>query len=536
MLRTLLASLAATHRGFGIPPEVADSAPRQATSARHRHHRYRHVTPTSIVTAAAVTAATMSTSATGTASSIQGVSAAAVAKQDHPSVRYNFWRGHLNPNLLPTAEMQEILQTMAQPSHQERLMTSLQYLKSDRGDPKLLTELKSFLDRHTQSDELPTLSEGWAPSLPTLDMFLTHGVSHGLDILCTTQTEPGDVVLVERPTYFLADAVFKSHGLIVRSLPMKKKRVDGTMPTGEVDVAALTNGLRDGSIHPIPRMIYIIPTHQNPTGHTMPVEDRWELVQLARRYGVLVAADEVYHLLDWRGRGDGDPRRPARMSVLDQHYVAAAPPASDGPFHEQAAADPQAQHRTGCSISVASFTKIFAPGVRCGWIEGPSEIVDSLVDLGYIQSQGGCAPFVGELMRTALEGIQDHVLKNLNAAYKDRSQSLCRILDTEPGIEIANRPLGGFFLWVSFSNLPPGTDASTFAGYCLKRGLKFMPGVRCDSVINDCTSSNVPHDLCKNSARLCFADMDVKDVEEGAKLLLQYFREYTSGSDTYVPR
>ena len=82
------------------------------------------------------------------------------------------------------------------------------------------------------------------------------------------------------------------------------------------DVDALEEGLLDGSISS-PRMIYVVPTHQNPTGHTMPLEDRWKLCQLARKYSILVAADEVYHLLDWR-QSNIDGKRPARFSVLDE--------------------------------------------------------------------------------------------------------------------------------------------------------------------------------------------------------------------------
>ena len=138
-----------------------------------------------------------------------------------------------------------------------------------------------------------------------------------------------------------------------------------------------------------------------------------------------------------------------------------------------------------------SFTKIFAPGIRCGWIEGPVEVIDSIVDLGYIQSQGGCVPFIGSILRIALEeGLQDQILDRLNESYKDRCRILCDILESEPGIKIRYRPMGGYFVWVDFDfwGLPVtetkvvddvGGDcsASGFAGYCLDRGLKFMPGV-----------------------------------------------------------
>eukprot|EP00536_Pseudo-nitzschia_multiseries_P002562 jgi/Psemu1/183704/e_gw1.34.173.1 len=448
------------------------------------------------------------------------------------SVSYNFWRGHPNNDLLPASEMQEILQTMASRGNQERLKDSLQYPRSDRGDPVLLQEISSFLRRHTIDDELPQQSltkmdDVDAFNQEELDMFLTHGVSHGLDMLCTTQTTPGDVVMIERPCYFLAAGIFQSHGLKIQSLPMKRQAcgennsVDGALM---VDVDALARGLHDGSI-PVPRMIYIVPTHQNPTGITMPIDDRWKLCQLSREFGILVAADEVYHLLDWR-----DDKRPARFSVLD-HILSNQSEQSN--FNSNATTNQKKQ--IGCSVSVSSFTKIFTPGVRCGWIEGPTKIIDSIADLGYIQSQGGCVPFVSNIVRTALEeGFQDRILKRLNESYKDRCEALCNILESEPGIQIHCRPMGGYFVWVDFLDLPQAENevsdspASLFAKYCLDRGLKFMPGVKCDLVMDCFEQSQQPKELCGSSARLCFADMDRNDVTDGAKLLVQLYREYVA--------
>ena len=92
---------------------------------------------------------------------------------------------------------------------------------------------------------------------------------------------------------------------------------------------------------------------------------------IAARHDILVLADEVYHLLDWRDEKI-DGRRPARMAVLGSRV-----------------ASNRGRSQLGCCITVSSFTKIFAPGVRCGWIEGPKDIIDSLLSLGYIQSQVG---------------------------------------------------------------------------------------------------------------------------------------------------
>ena len=468
-----------------------------------------------------------------------------LAAPEKNRILYNFWRGHPNNHLLPVVEMQQILEHMSSASNQERLKTSLQYLGSDRGDPVLLKEISRFLRRHTIEDDVvqesnnTTIASDDKSFSYELDMFLTHGVSHGLDMLCTTQSTPGDVVLIERPSYFLAAGIFQSHGLKIESLPMKRQSADGTDGALVVDVDAFSQGLEDGSID-VPRMVYIVPTHQNPTASTMPIADRWKMCRLARKYGFLIAADEVYHLLDWR---DDKKQRPARFSVLD-HILSKELESSGADL----STDTHNKSRTGCSVSVSSFTKIFTPGVRCGWIEGPTEIIDSVVDLGYIQSQGGCAPFVGNIVRTALEeGFQDRILERLNESYKERCRILCDVLESEPGIQLHCRPTGGYFVWVDFLDLPgaethsdtsSGADfpASVFARFCFDRGLKIMPGIKCDSVFESFEQSRQPKELCQNSARLCFADMDLDKVEDGARFLVDLYREYTGKATTSSTR
>lgn len=413
----------------------------------------------------------------------------------------NFAKGHPNRKLLPLQEIKEIFAKVALPSNEERLKDSLNYPKSDPGHPQLLDELRAFMDRHAHSDDLGSHpSVATESPIPTTEFFMTHGVSHGLDMLCTTQTSPGDVVLIERPTYFLAAGIFQSHGLHVHTLPMKEDSPGG------IDLDRLEHSLQSGELKP-PKMIYIIPTHQNPTARVMPIEDRWRLACLAQKYGIMVVADEVYHLLDWRN-AESDGPRPARMAVIDSHLRGSVD---------------NGESSSGCCVTVSSFTKIFSPGIRCGWIEGPKSIVQSLEDLGYIQSQGGCTPLIGELMYASLStGIGDRVLAKLNTAFRERSERLCQILQADEGIRLETRPLGGYFIWLTFDGVD---DTKDLLELCSERGIRFLPGERCDvSGPNDAASSTLND--CRRWARLCFADLDMEDIEKGAGLLLDCYREY----------
>jgi len=438
----------------------------------------------------------------------------------------NFAKGHPNRQLLPVKEIQDILGQVCLASNQDALADSLNYPRRDTGTPRLLKELQDFFHRHTHDDDIGDfqLSSEYGLTAVETYFFMTHGVSHGLDMLCVAQTTPGDVVLVEQPTYFLAAGIFRTHRLQVGRLPMIQEG------GGRIDLDRLENELEKGILPP-PRMIYVIPTHQNPSAYVMSIQDRWRLARIAHCFGILVVADEVYHLLDWRNV-ERDGRRPARMAIVDgllsrtllEDETMQAQPTSEGK---------DSSSTGGCCVSVSSFTKIFAPGVRCGWVEGPAHVIQSLENLGYIQSQGGCTPLVGELMYASLSsGIGDRVLANLNMAYEERSHTLCEILTREDGIHIHSLPCGGYFIWVSFDGID---DTTIFLEYCVERGIRFLPGERCDvttTSTNRSSEDGQGMSSCRRYARFCFADLDLEDIVEGANLLVECYRDYVNSTDS----
>lgn len=289
----------------------------------------------------------------------------------------NLLRGHPNRSLLATNEMRQLLSTIVSSSSSDDnddddehgsdpLVNGLQY-GDEAGNPDFLNELSSFLERQCVNDDLGELSSSsyLHKNKSKNRLFATMGVSHSLDLVCATHTQPGDVVLVECPTYFLVQGIFQHYQLQIQSLPMQSL-------DGGVDVDRLVEDWDKGRTRP-PRMVYIIPTHQNPTGHTMRIQDRIQLTRAAIRHGVLVVADEVYHCLDWRDEAKDGPR-PARMAQLSARLQ---PDNVD---------NTTSLPRGGC-VSVSSFTKIFGPGIRCGWIEAAPDTIERLIHHGFIQSQ-----------------------------------------------------------------------------------------------------------------------------------------------------
>ena len=413
------------------------------------------------------------------------------------AVRYNLYRGHPNVSMLPQSEMQAIMSSLLK-DDQGSWKESLNYC-ANAGDERLLSALRSFLLLRTADDDAGgvTACEGSNSS----DFFITTGVSHGLELLCSTCTNPGDEVWIERPTYFLCTQIFTSNGLIVKSLPM--------IHPGKIDIDRLIEMVERDGISP-PKMMYIIPSYHNPTGLSMSVDERKKLASFAIKNGVLLVCDEVYHLLDFE-QGSSYSSRPAGMARFNTHIQR-----TDGE---------EVDNNRGCCISVSSFTKIFAPGVRLGWIEAPPRIIQCLSNYGYINSQGGNAPFMGSIMANAMElGLLDSYLDKLRIEYKERHELVCGILQQEPRLSILSidEPrAGGYFIWVQF---PPTINADEFLSYSIDNyGVRFMSGSKTNPFPDDDDDIGT---AIKSCARLCFADLDREDLRKGTETFVEAFQSY----------
>jgi len=257
----------------------------------------------------------------------------------------------------------------------------LNYTIGGAGTPRFFSMLTEFLSSQYRS---PCFAEG---------LFTTNGVSHGLDIACGALCKPGDTVLMEEPSYFLVKQIFDDHHLKVVGVPSDKHGIN---------TEALDARLASGALTPPPKLLYLVPSHGNPRGTSLPLERREHLVQLAQRYGFYILCDDVYHMLDWSAGAAAATAAPPRILELDPAFKARVakgldwvPPApaaaadaaagavaaagggddsDDDPVYAAAggsgAADAAAEAEAeGHVLSIGSFTKILAPGLRLGWIE-----------------------------------------------------------------------------------------------------------------------------------------------------------------------
>ncbi len=281
------------------------------------------------------------------------------------------------------------------------------------------------------------LRSQYQQSVNTDDLFVTTGSSTALSLICTFFTRPGDVVFAEEPSYFLALRIFADHGLRVIGLPLDEEGVD---------LATLEAALSEHH----PAFFYTVPTFQNPTGITLSAARRQTLVDLAVQHGFLIVADEVYHSLGYR----------------------ATPPA---PLAAYAASERV--------LSVGSFSKILAPGLRLGWIQSSPPLLKPFVECGLVDSGGGLNPFTSALVQTALEaGWQDEFLAGLIQTYGERSAALGKALEAELG-EMADFtvPAGGFFFWLKLQGAAARLNTDELLAVARAHHVGFQPGKRFSS-------------------------------------------------------
>ena len=276
------------------------------------------------------------------------------------------------------------------------------------------------------------LSQKYGITVASASLFITNGVSGGLDLLCSLFTNPGDTILVEEPSYFLALRIFEDHGLQV-------------IPVQTDEQGLVIEALQEKLAEVRPKFIYIIPTFQNPSGHTLPKERREQLIALSQEHNFLILADEVYQFLSYTQ----SPPTPF-AAYTDMENV----------------------------ISLNSFSKILAPGLRLGWIQAHSKTIQRLVGCGLLDSGGGMNPFTSAIVRSAIEsgGLEQNISKLIDV-YSARVAVMDTALKNNiPQAQYAC-PHGGFFFWLRL----PGVDTLALQRKAEVFKVNFRPGVRFSS-------------------------------------------------------
>lgn len=323
----------------------------------------------------------------------------------------NFTGGFPEPSLFATDVVGDIAQRLVA----EDAAVALQYAPSEG----LATT------RHAIADRL-LVTDGVRPADD--ELMITSGGIDGVTLVAKAMLDPGDVVVVEEPSYLGAVSGFAAYEPVLRGVPMDD---DG------LDVDALARLLAAGG--PPPKLLYTIPDFQNPSGRTLSVDRRHALVELCRRYGVLIVEDVAYTQLAF----DPEPR-PTLWSL--------------GP---------------DVVLQLGTFSKVFFPGVRLGWAAGPAPIVAQLTINK--QNSDQCSGALGQRMLEEFlrGGHLDSHLPAARARYRKRGTTMAAALATHfADLGTWTVPHGGFFSWVRV----PGVDTTALADRARAAGVAFVPG------------------------------------------------------------
>lgn len=337
-----------------------------------------------------------------------------------------------------------------------------------KGDPGFREQLAKFL------------SQEYGDIVDCDDVMVTAGATQGLHLISTVMFDKTTPVFMEDPSYFIALKMLKEDfGMNIIPIPTDNEGIDVTILEEQFKKQRPTT--IEGLKSPFWAYVYTIPTFNNPKGHCMSPERCKALVSLARKYDVMLLAEDVYNLLHY----SGDKHPPPRLLTYDSQ--------SDADYK-------------GHVLSNCTFSKLLGPGLRLGWIEAPPRIMKCLEKSNTAWSGGAFNHYTSKLMATALkeEFMTEH-LNKLRQEYKERMELVHNELKKHlPEGVTYNFPGGGFFIWLE---LPERIDSAELLKYALeKHQVNFIFG-----------QSTSPTGSYKNCARLSISFCDKDKLQEGVK-------------------
>jgi len=349
-----------------------------------------------------------------------------------------------------------------------------------RGAPSLdivdADGLKAAAERAFSNDPQRTFSYGTSVGYPPLREWIAE--QHGVDparVLVTNGSmqadaflfdvllQPGDVVVVERPTYDRTLLSLCGRDADVRAIELER---DG------LDVDALERLLDGGEK---PKLAHIIPNFQNPAGYTTSREKRERLLGLAREHDFVLFEDDPYVALRYAGEA-----MPTMLS----------------------------RAQSGEVVYASSFSKTVCPGIRVGYLVGPEPIIDEIKRLAtntYISPNMVAQSIVNEFCRS---GAIERSIETVKSALSERADALASALERELPDARFEKPEGGYFMWVE---LPDGADVAALFDAAAERDVAFVKGT--DFVLEG----------GENALRLAYSGVTVEEIEEGVQRLAEAY-------------
>ncbi len=367
----------------------------------------------------------------------------------------SFAGGLPDPNMFPTKDVADIMQDVLKNSSRE----ALQYGTTE-GQESFKQELVSLLKE----------TEGI--SCQSGNLLVVSAAQQALDMVARLFLNPGDHIITAAPTYLGALQAFHVAGADIIGA---KSDNNGVLAQ---DIEAILASLKAKG--EICKFIYLVPDFQNPTGTTIPEERRLKILEIAKKYGTLIVEDSPYRQVRFEGKA------PKTFYQLD--------------------------HGEGNVTTLFTFSKVFVPGFRLGYILGPQEIIKKLVILK--QSMDLCtSPILQLAAKEYLKrGLLLEHIKNIVAAYKEKRDLMLKMLkDHMPAGVTWTHPEGGLFLWLT---MPAHLNAAKMLPLALEHNVAYVSGV-----------DFYPQADVHNDMRLNFSYSSREQIIEGIKRLAQTIKE-----------
>jgi len=300
---------------------------------------------------------------------------------------------------------------------------------------------------------------------------ITTGGQQGIELTCKALCNEGDAVICEEPSFIGALNGFRSNGARTLGVPLRE---DG------IDVEALEALLRTEKRA---KLLYLIPTFQNPAGITSTLENRRAVYSLAQKYNMTILEDNPYGELRFSG--------------------------TDVPTYKSFDTD-------GRVIYCSSFSKILSAGMRIGFVCGPTPIVSKMIVAKQVEDVHTNQFFQMLCFRYMTECDLDGHIAGIRELYKSKCGRMLAALDAHMPKEIRyTRPEGGLFLWCT---LPDGIDSAPFAKEAVLRKVAVVPG---SAFLSD-------QDGISDSFRLNYSMPSDEDIDRGVKILADLAAEVLS--------
>lgn len=313
----------------------------------------------------------------------------------------------------------------------------------------------------------------------TIDnIMISTGSQQSIDLTAKMFVNPGDTVIVEKPTYLCALDVFRSYGAHIVGVDMD----ENGMKIDQLEKAVAEN--------PNTKFIYTIPNFQNPTGRTMSADRRERMIEIADNYDIMIVEDDPYGAI----RFAGDDIEPIKF--YDDHERV---------------------------IYLSTFSKILAPGLRLGWIVAEKSLIKKFTLMKQsadVHSDNLTQHIVAKFMSEY--DIDDHIDK-IKQVYRKRERVMMNAIEAFfPKNVHYSHPEGGLFIWVE---VPGDVDTKALFDTCIKHNVAFVPG-----------EPFYPDAVTPGTFRLNYSNMSEDHIKTGIKRLGDAIKETISESVSSVSR